>query len=78
MNKPKVCLLYRLSEGAYKIATLYLGLSVPQGYSFSSLELVCATRYDQNIQFKSFSSPCLRFFNYDNVCYSLLKVSIST
>ena len=70
-------MLYRLSEGAHKIATLYLGLSVPKDYSFSSLGLVCATKPDHNIQFKSFSSPCQRFFNSANVCYSLLKVLIS-
>ena len=78
LAKAEVSLLYRLSKGAYKKATLHLDLPVPQDYCYSSLGPVCATRSDHSIQFKCFSSPYQRFLNSANVWQSLLKVSRST
>ena len=35
-------------------------------------------KQDHNIQFKSSSSRCQRFYNFAIVCYNLFKVSICT
>ena len=59
LQKTKVWCLCRLYKGSYKAVS-------------PSVRILCATRSDRDITFKSFSSPCQRFFNSAIACYSLL------